>query len=733
MFIKDCGRLLAAMLVTVLLQRGANGCGPDFPNEVLAGGDAFFLETPATAFSSELNRICLSEPDALRVLVIPGCKIACGTPPDNREIRSLYTRDLEESLQLLKVPEHEQKRICAGHAAVREAIAKYRDYRNSWLEKESVVSEYKRSGLPIPPWYVANWKEHGVELSQKQMLPFKMTALPPGLPLEFALYLSGAGHFHGEDFEKAKQDWNKLLALPAAQRRYRGIWAVFMLGKLALNIEPEAAERHFQEVRCLAAMGFSDTLDLASSSLGWEGLINLSRKDYRKAINLYLAQHASGDSTAYASLLIVCRKIFAEQQADLRTLADDVVASRVLTAYVLSLERGMSVKSEQWLKAVEAGAANETLDADRLAWVAYRGGKFQLAESWLKRADHSTLISKWISSKLYLRQGDVGSAAVELAAITKSLAILKNKGHQEIAQLRPGNHSVTNFEQIVYCELGALQLRQGDYAESLDTLLQSGFWQDAAYVAEQVLTVDELKKYVDLRQPVQQPGAATFDLLWAYPPYGQSGSWNALHLRWLLARRLTRAGRWKEADVYYPVNVRPYLRAYIDSIRDSHDKKLSKLKRAEAAWRAACVAKHQGLEVLGYELYPDWASVDGQYDGGDYFYRDQGENLFNRVMPNEMQRVKASAPVIDKRFHYRTVALEHAWRALELMPDNDERTAQMFCAAGSWIKARDPHEADKLYKELVRRCRGTAIGQAADQLRWFPELQIKDGDIFGST
>jgi hypothetical protein len=46
----------------------------------------------------------------------------------------------------------------------------------------------------------------------------------------------------------------------------------------------------------------------------------------------------------------------------------------------------------------------------------------------------------------------------------------------------------------------------------------------------------------------------------------------------------------------------------------------------------------------------------------------------------------------------------------------------MLCVAGSWLKHRDPKGADKFYKALVRRCRRTALGTAADLNRWCPEL-----------
>ena len=60
-----------------------------------------------------------------------------------------------------------------------------------------------------------------------------------------------------------------------------------------------------------------------------------------------------------------------------------------------------------------------------------------------------------------------------------------------------------------------------------------------------------------------------------------------------------------------------------------------------------------------------------------------------------------------------------------VVANNDEETASVLCQAGSWIKYLNPKRADRFYKALVRRCRQTSIGQAADQLRWFPILNAE--------
>ena len=37
---------------------------------------------------------------------------------------------------------------------------------------------------------------------------------------------------------KTDAEWKKILAFPAAQRRYRSVWAAFMIGKAYLFTDP---------------------------------------------------------------------------------------------------------------------------------------------------------------------------------------------------------------------------------------------------------------------------------------------------------------------------------------------------------------------------------------------------------------------------------------------------------------------------------------------------------------
>lgn len=54
---------------------------------------------------------------------------------------------------------------------------------------------------------------------------------------------------------------------------------------------------------------------------------------------------------------------------------------------------------------------------------------------------------------------------------------------------------------MVLAESGVLHLTRGEFIQALDALLRAGYWQDAAYVAERVLTLAELRGYVDSQWP----------------------------------------------------------------------------------------------------------------------------------------------------------------------------------------------------------------------------------------
>ncbi|HEV2328037.1 MAG TPA: hypothetical protein VGY56_04520 [Verrucomicrobiae bacterium] len=272
-------------------------------------------------------------------------------------------------------------------------------------------------------------------------------------------------------------------------------------------------------------------------------------------------------------------------------------------------------------------------------------------------------------------------------------------------------------------ELGVFRLSQRDYVEALDALLRSGFWMDAAYVAERILTVDELKAYVDQ----DWPDVAPTDQGQVVPADGTDARND---IRYLLARRLARLRRNEEARAYYPEQLRPHFDGLIEEGKLGHDYSLPQKKRAEALFAQAMKTRTDGMELLGTELAPDSFFYSGEFeDGIAAECRTNANTKLFVPSADELRRYTEHGVIPGERYHYHYLAADLAVEAAKLMPDNSNETARVLCMGGSWIKYLDPKRADPIYKMLVRRCRFTQIGRQADLMRWFPVLDDSGNPI----
>jgi len=200
-------------------------------------------------------------------------------------------------------------------------------------------------------------------------------------------------------------------------------------------------------------------------------------------------------------------------------------------------------------------------------------------------------------------------------------------------------------------------------------------------------------------------------------------------IRHLLARRLTRENRGEEARSYFPDEWIPAYERLMEALNNGWNESLPGEQRATALRTAAYIARTNGMQLLATENEPDWHSSEGDF--GYRFEiddRTNQENVLVVASADEVKRYDESKPDPDKRFHYRYQAAVLAWEATKFMPNNSDDTARLLCDAGSWLKAQDPEAADLFYKTLVRRCRKTAIGAEADEIRWFPTFD-EDGSV----
>ena len=679
----------------------SKGCGIYFPNRVLLGGDHSLLAVPRFTFHNAIIKIKPPVPIRFRSLV-----------PDKEDRASFSS-----GLNLYK-----KQTMDAGIADIRHCLRKegkdieeiylsYQSFREKLLAYSSAKEGWKRA------------KQGEVKCDPLKPDP---TRIPEGIPEEFKLYLRGATHYHLEEFDAAKKNWIALIRLPQDQRRYRSTWARFMLAKLARKDHPEQAIQGFQNVRSLAENGFYDSLALAAASLGLEAQLRLQTEDYVEAIALYCAQMATGDKSAIISLRITAgralKKMVEGNETELfsigRHLAENETSRRTITAYLLSRNwennsRKLREDVGLWLAIIQTSGIKTVKEADRFAWAAYGLGEIGQAQQWLALAPKDTITSRWLKAKLLIREGRIAEAVKHLVFIEEKLSVVN--GLRRPRQYVAGEDRSQwltdqgSINEVIRGELGALYVSQAEFVKALDQLLKGGHWQDSAYLAERVLSSDELKEYIN---------GAVIEDVFLMPK-----------LKYLLGRRLARENRFIEARHYIPENLQLEFDQYLHHHTVLKSAVITNEKRARTLWEMAKITRNFGMEIFGTELFPDGHSVNGAFammpTSETRFYADYFNSV--TVSGEEIYRVRNQSDYPHKRFHYRGKAADLAWEAAILMPNELDQTATILYTAGRWLIPRDDAAADRFYKALVLRCGTTKLGKAAKKIRWFPPLNFHIG------
>lgn len=584
--------------------------------------------------------------------------------------------------------------------------AAFKPVENLWLAPGEARSELEKKELGADGYA----KAENMRLAADDAAAW---AAGEGLSEEVRLYTAGARAFHAGEYELAQQRFAAVLALEPAQQAKRGLWARYMIGRLALNAaeggagldaaqlqaQAEAAAKAFQDVRAAAAAGASDPEGLAVASLGEEARLHLNRGDMPGAVRRYAEQAAQGSASGRASLLFLARRLFADEK-ELQAAMGDPLLQQLLAIYVFTRSNEFQIEQddgrvkanpleERYYAAVAAAPEASLAGVDRVAAAAYRAGRYDLAAKLAPRSDSA--LAQWVRAKLALRNGDDKAAAEAYAQASRAFPRDESWGTSidedyNYESLRPACR--------VDGERAILALGRGDYVEAL-RLLHAGrgqYWLDEAQVAERVLSADELKQFVDANVPAPAPTAA---------PKAEEDSWVAPHpdqqLRSLLARRLLRLQRYDEALAYFPEAERKIAADYVQALRAAAGG--SRTERAGNLFRAARLARESGMEILGMELAPDAAVFGGNYEWSTPALAEQDKKL---VGADEAARVAASAAQPDQRFHYRHVAADLAAQAAELVPARSQAYAALLCSATGWLINRDAEKAQGYYRRYLK-------------------------------
>jgi hypothetical protein len=599
----------------------------------------------------------------------------------------------------------------------------------------------------------------------------KPTPLPAEFDSEFADYHKGANAYLNKQWDETRKAWEDLLRRPEQDRHYRTVWAAFMLGKVGLKTSDfSGAIQWFEKTRELAKAGFADSLGLAADSYGWEGRAEWKQDHPEKAAPLFLTQLGLGDPSAVVSLKALIpdrdpvegmlnygpksaedfgswtddQKQEEDQKelAKLKNAAPNALLRRLITVHILATatsneyfsdeeKAAASARCKRWLDIVRQLNIGRVDDAEYLGWVAYNNGDYKGAAHWLELANGDSGAALWLKAKLQLRAGKIADAANTMSKAWETL--MKGPAYNEPQSMHEEMSRYESFPEGQHWgwgqsssgDLAGLRLARGDFVQSLDTFIKGHLWNDAAFVAERVLTTNELKQYVDAQPPSKPPK--------------EGEDYNA-KLKYLLGRRLVREDRYADAAAYLQPPYDKVLEKYLKALKDGANEKLSKTERAHAWFTAAWIARYDGMELMGTEVAPDAFVESGSFEIPDIAkqrrtgvyqtvsYDKNGEEkkknspIALKPSPQELQRLNANKIQPDIRFHYRLIAGALAMKAAALLPDNSEELADVVNQAGVWVK-RDEKTGNSYYQVLDRRCAKTKIGQTDLAKHWFVDQE----------
>lgn len=637
-------------------------CGPYTPDSVLASGRGHIRSLPSVYFERLLEDIALPH---LEVTPMGSSRLSDTYESDTGKAQAAL---LVEHLEAGGVPANEREQILAGFKKVRGEIRASDDARR---EAE-------------PP------------------------SIPRELPPAFRRYLVGAWNWHVGNIKAARTAWRGVLQLRPASRREMTIFATYMLGRSYVEEDVDQASTWFEKTRSHASEGLPDPTGLARASFGWEARACLLAQRYVESIELYLVQWRFGSDRAADSLRYVAAQVIRQEDDVLRRVIASDRARAVLLAELvakgsayLTWPEPTRAQVQRLLALCEERADTQPDEATLLASIAYRNGRVMEAWRWVRLAPEGRPLGRWIQAKLLVRDGRYEEAAEHLSFV---VAAWRDR-HAPAIEVDWDDSAWFNQEaqlREVEGDLAVLETHRGRYVEALDLLLRSRrYWDDLAYLAERVLSPDELKAYVDRTWPEDEVGPAR-------------------QIRLLLAQRLMRLERSKEAVPYFIPTMRGSA-AEVANLQKIVQDEQRDAPLAEAHWMLALLYREHGEGLFGH--------VDrAQYraDGTPRYRWDLERTRRGQFEPlarssaDERARTARHTDRIDiARMPWARIA-HHAWEAVSRMPDGEAKTATRLFEAASWMRHLFPDEAERHVHALLARCPESDEARRVAVTGWLP-------------
>lgn len=669
------------------------------------------------------------------------------------------------------------------------------------LEAGELEALWKKDGLPQPiisqrlehytevrTSLLANLSDIGIsDFPSQQGAAAQLPERPLGAdyPADVSDYVEAARLYAIGRNEEARSLWKSILERPVAQRQLRSTWTAWMLAKTSSS-RSECLDWYRRVVK-ESADGLPDVLKLGPAAKAW------------------LAPSCEDPITAMQDFHEAFRNGKTSVEIDLRRIAEDVLttadpeilaraASDPLARHLINLHLQASFdqprdgpitesdeeeqwKPDAWLSALADHAPLPLDDGARIAWALYATAHFEEARHWLDLSVQDDPLALWLNAKFDLRAGHLEAANQHLSEAIRKLSAANgwspSQWGDDVDNALRDTASDQGAQGRLLADAGIVALAREDYPQALESLRNGGFEEDAAYLAERVLSTDELLRHVRAHAPGwhSPKNRATAEV---NPDIGQEpetrevdpttclttadDSWYDTmtrdnRLRWQLARRLARENRLSEATEFMPPGLQSLWGHYLRLDAAQRDSRLGHDVRAAILWRQARIHRHWGAELFSTDTAPDggihgWdfqvtdlARVRSLVDGWSLDWEEEStpytpaEFPQDRAIPvisrDELRRVESHPLPNNCRFHYRYTAADLAWQSAALLPDNDPSLAPLLNTAGQWLAARDPVQADRFYQAMVRRCKETDLGKAADKKRWFLQELEPLGELPG--
>jgi hypothetical protein len=296
----------------------------------------------------------------------------------------------------------------------------------------------------------------------------------------------------------------------------------------------------------------------------------------------------------------------------------------------------------------------------------------------------------------------------------------------------------------VDADAAVVALRNDRFELSLSYFLKAGQWMDAAYVGERVLTLPELRKYVDEMNPlaIKNDMGLRIDAL--------------VEMRSLLAKRMVREDQEAAARPYFNEENQQTLDRYLAALNQGQNAKLPAPERARGWWDAAhiaaggrlmatvagpdhlwefatassSVAQVRRLERQAKESYDADPSRDVTKPAKSY------EPVKFGVPPSTEEKKRLAKHVLQYEYpsHYLWVAAALAKKAAALLPAASEEKADVLNTAGTWMFDRDEKREEEFFFTIKETCPNTEIGQQVLKAKhtipisgpWSSKLPVED-------